>query len=70
MARRHEGGRRVSGRAVMLTGAVVVVFFLGAMVGGGWTTDRELSKQQHRIEQCLPLTDAAALDDCLTGVSR
>ncbi|WP_156150537.1 hypothetical protein [Gordonia sihwensis] len=61
---------RISGRAVVIVAGVAAIFFVGTMVGGGWTRDRGLTEQRQQIEQCLPLADAAQVDACLAGTLR
>lgn len=46
---------------------VGVIFGAGVFVGGGFATEAAETSQQTKIEACLPVKDAGALEACLAA---
>lgn len=62
-----KGSRpRISGRTAVKVVVVVVIFVLGLSVGGGCAAS-DGGIDRGTLVGCLPISDAAQLDQCLGG---
>lgn len=63
-----KGSRpRISGRTAAKVVVVAVIFVLGLSVGGGCSSTRSGGIDKSTVVACLPIDDAAQLDQCLGG---
>lgn len=66
----NRGGGRIGGKLVAFGVAAAALVAAGGMLVGEVFAGPALNKQQEQIETCLPLRDAAQLQNCLDRGER